>query len=97
MGRGGRSRNVALSSHHAHSDLNGVGHDTHRADNLLGPDGLFDHGWTSCRHRFDADLLAGTIRNLLSREPTKTRIALNIACCVVNAHYETMRRRQRCR
>ena len=77
MGRGGRSRNVALSSHHAYSDLNGAGHDTHRADDLLGPDGLFDHGWTSRRHRFDADLLARTIRNLLSREQIRTRIRVN--------------------
>ena len=63
----GRSRceQCALPPHHADRDLDGPRHDPDRADRVLGPDGLRDHGRTAGRDHPDAGFPAGSLRHVV--------------------------------
>jgi multidrug efflux pump subunit AcrB len=67
LGRGDRSGDVPLPSDHADRDLDGAWHDTDRADDILGSDGLRDHGRLAGRDGLDAHLPARALRGVVSR------------------------------
>ena len=74
MGCRDRSRDVAVSSDHADSRLNRARHDPHRANRVLGPDGIRDHGRPAGRDSAHADFPAGPLCRLLrSKQPSQNR------------------------
>ncbi len=67
VGRRHRGLRLPLPPHRVDRDFNGTGHDPNRGHNLLGPDGLRDHGRSDSRDAADADLPAGAVRRLVPR------------------------------